>query len=406
MKTDKTYRDHNTYRRVYAKINLDAIQWNIRQVRKIVGQDRMIMAVVKADGYGHGALPIARALDGAGADWFGVAFAEEGVMLRRGGIKNPILILGYSHESQYQSILDYDLTPTVYTYETAKGLSDAALRAGKQVDIHIKLDTGMNRIGFLPNGESLKEVERIAGLSGVRLEGIFTHMARADEKDKSTAKKQMDRYVGFVNKLEQRGIGIPIKHVANSASIIDLPDAGFDMVRCGIMTYGLYPSEEVSREKARLKPAMEWKTCVVGLKEISPGQGVSYGHLYVADSPRRIATLPVGYGDGYPRSLSNQGRVLIHGQYAPIRGRVCMDQTMVDVTEIPGVELLDEVTLMGEEEGRRITAEELGRLSGSFNYEIVCGVSKRVLRVICENGRITEEIDYLAGTPAVREVRE
>ncbi|MDO4555695.1 MAG: alanine racemase [Lachnospiraceae bacterium] len=395
--------DEREYRRVYAKIDLDAIKYNVSQVQKQVGQDVMVMAVIKADGYGHGALPIAHALDKIGVDRFAVAFAEEGMMLRKGGIHNPILILGYSHESQYETILKYNLTPTVFTYETAKGLSEAAVRAKKTIPIHIKLETGMNRIGFFPTEETMKIIEKIKELPGIFLEGMFTHMARADETEKVTARKQMDIYMGFVNKLEERGISIPVKHVANSASIIDLKDFKLDMVRSGIMTYGLYPSKEVSTEQIRLKPAMEWKTYIVNLKEIEPGDGVSYGHIYVASEKRKIATLPVGYADGYPRSLSDRGRVLIHGEYAPIVGRVCMDQMMVDVTDIPEVKLLDEVTLMGCEHGKQITAEEIGDMAGSFNYELVCSVSKRVPRVICENGRVTEVIDYLTETLTVVE---
>lgn len=395
--------EEKEYRRVYAKVDLDAIKWNISKVQETVGKDTMVMAVIKADGYGHGALPIAHALNKIGVERYAVAFAEEGMMLRKGGINNPILILGYSHDNQYQTILDYDLTTTIFTYEAAKKLSKAAVQAGKTACVHVKLDTGMRRIGFFPCEESLCEIEKISKLPGIYLEGLFTHMAKADEKDKLTARKQMDTYMEFVNKLEERGIHIPVKHVANSASIIDLADFKLDMVRAGIMTYGLYPSEEVSKEQIKLKPAMEWKTHIIHLKEIQKGDGVSYGHIYVAPEKRRIATLPVGYADGYPRSLSGRGRVLIRGQYAPIVGRVCMDQLMVDVTDIPDAALLDEVILMGEDGGRRISAEELGEMSYSFNYEIVCDISRRVPRVIYENGRITEVIDYLTETLTVEE---
>lgn len=387
--------EEREYRRVYAKVDLDAIKWNVSKVQEKVGKDVMVMAIIKADGYGHGALPIAHALNEIGVDRFGVAFAEEGMMLRKGGITNPILLLGYSHENQYKTILDYELTPAVFTYETAKGLSKAAKEAGKTLPIHIKLETGMNRIGFLPCEESMEEIEKISKLPNLYLEGIFTHMAKADETDKKTARKQMDTYRDFVNKLEERGISFPVKHVANSASILELADFKLDMVRSGIITYGLCPSKEVSLENRDFKPAMEWKTHIVNLKEIEPGEGVSYGHIFVADTPRKIATLPVGYADGYPRRLSNKGRVLIRGQYAPIVGRVCMDQLMVDVTDIHDVELLDDVTLMGEDKGKTISAEELGDNAGSFNYELVCGISRRVPRVIYENGRITEVIDYL-----------
>lgn len=386
------------YRRVFAKVDLNAIQWNVSKVKEKVGKDVMVMAVIKADGYGHGALPIAHALNEIGVERYAVAFAEEGMMLRKGGIDNPILILGYSHESQFDTIINYDLTPAVFTLESACALSQAAKKVNKTVPIHIKLETGMNRIGFSPTEESLLAIEKIASLPGIYLEGIFTHMAKADEFDKTSAKKQMDTYQNFVNKLEERGVKIPVKHVANSASILDLDDFKLDMVRSGIMTYGLYPSDEVETGEILLKPAMEWKTHIVHLKEIKKGEGVSYGHIYVADKDRIIATLPVGYADGYPRNLSNRGKVLIRGRFAPIVGRVCMDQMMVDVTDIPGVCLMDEVTLMGEDQGERISAEELGNLAYSFNYELVCGISKRVPRVIYKNGKEKEVIDYLTET--------
>lgn len=386
------------YRRVFAKVDLNAIQWNVSKVKEKVGKDVMVMAVIKADGYGHGALPIAHALNEIGVERYAVAFAEEGMMLRKGGIDNPILILGYSHESQFDTIINYDLTPAVFTLESACALSQAAKKVNKTVPIHIKLETGMNRIGFSPTEESLLAIEKIASLPGIYLEGIFTHMAKADEFDKTSAKKQMDTYQNFVNKLEERGVKIPVKHVANSASILDLDDFKLDMVRSGIITYGLYPSDEVETGEILLKPAMEWKTHIVHLKEIKKGEGVSYGHIYVADKDRIIATLPVGYADGYPRNLSNRGKVLIRGRFAPIVGRVCMDQMMVDVTDIPGVCLMDEVTLMGEDQGERISAEELGNLAYSFNYELVCGISKRVPRVIYKNGKEKEVIDYLTET--------
>lgn len=393
-------KDRN-YKRVYVNIDLDAVKYNIKNVQEKLGKDTKVMAVIKADGYGHGALPIAHALSKTGVDGFAVAIAEEGMMLRKGGIIEPILILGYSHPSQYQTIIDYNLTPAIFTYETAKGISDVARAAGQTVKIHIKVETGMNRIGFLPNEESIDIVEKISRLANLELEGIFTHFAKADEFDKTSAAKQMERYLYFVNKLEERGIHIPVKHVGNSATIIDLEQYRFNMVRSGIITYGLYPSDEVEKDALDLKPAMEWKTHIVNLKEIAPGEGVSYGHTFIAEEKRRIATLTVGYADGYPRSLSGKGRVLIRGQYAPIVGRVCMDQMMVDVTDIPEAELLDEVTLMGKDGDNEITAEELAGLTGTINYELVCGISRRVPHVIYEDGKITEVIDYLTDTLTV-----
>lgn len=305
------------------------------------------------------------------------------------------MILGYTSEYQYSSLIQYEIQPTVFCYEMAESLSKIAAALGQNAKIHIKLDTGMNRIGFKPTRESLEIVKKISKLPNIKIEGIFTHFACADEADKTSAKKQKAEYDKFIGWLSEEGIEIPVKHVSNSASIIDMKDWRMDMVRSGIITYGLYPSEEVSKDVLDLRPAMSLKTHIVYIKEVGPGEGVSYNHTFITKRNTKIATIPVGYADGYPRALSSKGRVLIRGQYAPIIGRICMDQFMVDVTDIPDVSVMDEVTLVGVDGENRISVEEVANGAGSFNYEFVCGVSKRVPRVYMQNGKIKEAIEYM-----------
>ena len=385
----------NQYYRVHAVIDLDAICHNIKEVKRVIGPGVKVMPVIKADGYGHGAVPIAKALNEIGVDAFAVAIIEEGITLRNNGITQPIVILGYTSEYQYSALIQYEIQPTVFCYEMAESLSRIASALGKDAKIHIKLDTGMNRIGFKPTRESLEIVKRIAGLPHIIIEGIFTHFACADEADKTSAKKQKEEYDKFVGWLEEEGIHIPVKHVSNSAAIIDMDGWRMDMVRSGIITYGLYPSEEVSKEVLDLKPAMSLKTHIVYIKEVGPGEGVSYNHTFVTKRNTKIATIPVGYADGYPRALSSKGKVLIRGQYAPIIGRICMDQFMVDVTDIDGVETMDEVTLVGQDGDQRISVEEVASEAGSFNYEFVCGISKRVPRVYMQHGKMKKAVEYL-----------
>ena len=373
----------NQYYRVHAVIDLDAICHNIREVKRVVGEGVKVMPVIKADGYGHGAVPIAKELNKIGVDAFAVAILEEGITLRNNGIRQPILILGYTSEYQYSSLIQYEIEPTVFCYEMAESLSKIAQALGKDAKIHIKLDTGMNRIGFKPTKESVDIIEKIAKLPNIKIQGIFTHFACADEADKTETYEQERKYDQFITWLEERDIYIPIKHVSNSASIIDLDGFRKDMVRSGIITYGLYPSEEVSKDVLDLRPAMELKTHIVYIKEVEAGEGISYNHTYVTDKKTKIATIPVGYADGYPRSLSSKGKVLIRGQYAPIIGRICMDQFMVDVTGI-------EVTLVGHDGNKMLTVEEVANEAGSFNYEFVCGIGKRVPRVYIRNGEMKE----------------
>ncbi|MBS7009317.1 alanine racemase [Anaerostipes sp.] len=385
----------NQYYRVYAAIDLDAICHNISEIKNIVGPNTKIMPVIKADGYGHGAVPVAKALNKIGVDGFAVAIIEEGIALRKQGITKPILILGYTSEYQYASLIQHEIEQTVFSYEMAEAISKFAVTMKKDAKIHIKVDTGMNRIGFKPTEESVLQVERIQELPNIKIQGIFTHFACADEKDKTSARHQKDLFDRFVQQLEEKGIQIPVKHVSNSAAIMDLADCRMDMVRSGIITYGLYPSEEVDKSAIDLRPALSLISHVIHVKEVEPGEGVSYGSTFITERTTKIATIPVGYADGYPRALSSKGRVIIRGQYAPIIGRICMDQFMVDVTDIEGVSVMDQVTLVGTDGDKSISVEEAANLAGSFNYEFVCGIGKRVPRVYFQNGKAKEAVDYL-----------
>lgn len=369
------------YFRVKAEVDLSAIVHNIKEVMRVVGKDIKVMAVIKADGYGHGAVPIAQELDKIGIGGYAVAIMEEAIELRKAGTKTPILILGFTAPAQYKTLIEHNVAMTMFSYEMAKELSDVAVSTGNEAKIHIKVDTGMNRIGFKPTQESLKEIKKISQLPMIQIEGIFTHFARADEKDKEAAYKQKKRYDDFVQEIEDERIHIPVKHISNSAAIIDMDDCRKNMVRSGIITYGLYPSSDVSKNVLDLKPAMELKTHIVHIKEVDAGEGISYNGTYVTDKKTKIATIPVGYADGYPRSLSSKGRVIIRGQYAPIIGRVCMDQFMVDVTNIKDVNLMDQVILMGQDGDACVSADEIATMIGTINYELVCDISKRVPRI-------------------------
>lgn len=374
--------------RVYVNVDLDAICKNVQNAMDRVGSDVKMMAVIKTDGYGHGAVPIAKALDKIGVYAYAIATIDEAVELRDAGVENPLLILGHVFENDLKTALECDVTLTVFAKENAITISKVAADMGKTVKVHIKLDTGMGRLGFLPSEESAKEIEEIFALPNIEVEGVFSHFATADESDKTFAYEQAKKYGDFVELLESRGMKFAIKHLCNSAGIIDLSEIKYNMVRSGIMTYGLYPSEEVVKDNVKLYPALSLVSHIAFVKEVDSGFAVSYGSTYVTSGKTKIATIPVGYGDGYPRALSNKGRVLIGGEYAPIIGRVCMDQFMVDVTHIPNVKQGDEVVLVGPQGDKRISVEEVADMAGSFNYEFVCGINKRVPRIY-EGGDIT-----------------
>lgn len=381
--------------RVYLKIDLDTICENTKKIISKVGNQTRVMPVVKADAYGHGAIEVTKALSEIGTYGFAVATVGEALALRRAGITKPLLILDFVFPNQFETIIRNDIMLTVFQYGIAKSLNEAAKQMGTTAHIHLKVDTGMGRIGYIPNDESAEEIKRISELSNIEIDGIFTHFACADAADKTSMNHQLEKFRNFVEKLEAAGINIPIKHVCNSAAIIDMQDEFLNMVRSGIITYGLYPSDEVKKDNLDVRPAMELHSVVINVKTINKGDTVSYGSTYVAEKPTVIATIPVGYADGYPRQLSNKGSVLIHGKRAKIVGRVCMDQFMVDVTDIPDVLIGDNVTLVGKDGDDCITCEEIGDISGRFNYEFLCCITRRVPRVYYRNGKMTKIVDYL-----------
>ena len=368
------------YLRTWCEVDLDAIRQNMINIREKAGDGTKVMAVIKADGYGHGAAAIGRYIYGE-ADYFGVATIEEAVELRQAGIDKPVLVLGYTSPALYGKNLHYDVEQTIYTMEAARKMSEEAVKLGKTARIHIALDTGMTRIGVSPDERGLAFVQEVQALSHLEITGLFSHFACADMEDKAYSEQQMERFDHFVDLLEEHQIHIPTKHLCNSAGIMEFDHHRFDMVRAGIILYGLYPSDEVDQGVLPLTPAMSWKSHVVNIMEPELHRGISYGATYVTDRPCRIATVSIGYADGYPRSLSNKGWMLIRGKKAPIVGRVCMDQTMVDITDIPDVQMEDVVTLIGTDGKERISVEDMADLSGSFNYEFVCDVGQRVKRV-------------------------
>lgn len=370
------------HRRVCATINLDAVAENFVQMKNNLKSGTRIIAVVKADGYGLGAIPIAQMVEPYDYIWgFGVATVEEAIILRDNGITKPILLLSFTFPEDYDDIVRYDLQPTVFKLSMAKELSRAAVGQKKEVFVHIAVDTGMSRIGFADEQDSISVIADIKKLPNVKMEGIFTHFARADEKDKGPALAQMNRFEVFLRQLECAGIHIPLRHCSNSAGIMQISEANMDLVRAGISIYGMYPSDDVARTPVSLTPVMELKSHITYIKTVKKGTQIGYGGTYTAPAQMRIATIPVGYADGYARSLSNKGYVLVRGQRAPIVGRICMDQFMVDVSQIPEAAEFDEVTLLGRDGNEIITMEYLGDISGRFNYEFACNISKRVPRV-------------------------
>ncbi len=385
------------YSRVHAEIDLDAILHNMEAMHQCVSEHTRLMAVIKADGYGHGAVEIAEAIDGLPYVFgYAVATVEEGLILRNHGIEKPILILGYVFPEQYHDMIRARIRPTVFTSDMAERLSVMAGRLEVECPIHFAVDTGMSRIGYQATEEAAEEMARIASLPHIVVEGIFTHFARADEADKTSTYRQLDLFRQMIGMLKERGVTIPIHHCANSAAIVDLPETNMDLVRAGITMYGLWPSPEVDKSRIDLKPALSLVTHVAYVKELPAGREISYGGTYTTSKKQRIATIPVGYADGYARGLSNRADVLIHGRRAPICGRVCMDQFMVDVTDIPQTATGDKVTLIGKDGEEQITMEELGALSDRFNYEFVCDLGKRIPRVYLQNGRVIGTKDHFS----------
>lgn len=389
------------YQRVYAKIDLDAVRNNMEQMKFRLASGTQIIGVIKADGYGHGAIPVAKELEGLEYLYgFATATAEEAFILRRSGINKPILILGYTFPYSYERLIRDEIGITVFRYDTLKELSKAAgelarLGINKKAKVHIKVDTGMSRIGVAPDAEGLAFLEEAFRTERIEVEGIFTHFARADEADKTAAELQLAEFKSFLSLIKEKtGREIPVKHCSNSAGIIELPEANMDVVRAGIILYGLWPSEQVRKDIVCLTPALSLYSHIVYIKEIKEGTPVSYGGTFVAEHRMRIATIPVGYGDGYARGLSNKGFVLVRGKRVPVIGRVCMDQFMIDVTKIPEAVEGDQVTLIGQDGRERITMEELGEICGRFNYEFACDIGKRVPRIYTKGGKILSTKDY------------
>ncbi|MBQ9232725.1 MAG: alanine racemase [Lachnospiraceae bacterium] len=381
------------YNRIYAGINIDNLRYNVKTMKSLVKPDMKVLLVIKADAYGHGSVEVAkRTLDIA--DYFGVATIDEAVELRNAGIDTPILIIGYTDRDNYDKLIAYNITQAVYDVEECRILSELALSKGKKAKVHIKVDTGMSRIGFLTDDNGVNEAAKLKELEGLDIEGIFTHYAKADEFDKTAALGQKEKFKWFIEELEKKGMSFAIKHIDNSAGTMELKDNEFDMIRLGIVTYGLYPSDEVDKSVI-IKPVMSLVAHIAHIKTLPAGVGVSYGWTFVTDKETRIATVTVGYADGYPRAQSGRGRVIIHGKYAPILGRVCMDQIMVDVTDIPEAKLRDEVILIGSSEDACITVEEVAEPAASFNYELVCNIARRVPRVYYEEGKENICVNYL-----------
>lgn len=385
------------YNRIYASIDLDAIHHNMEAMHGCINRNTKIIGVIKADGYGHGAVEIAHETEQLSYVWgFATATIEEALILRKNNITKPILILGYIFEEDIRDLIAKDISPTVFSFKMAEGLSKVAAASGKTVKIHIKIDTGMSRIGFQVEEECADEIAKIAQLPNIKVEGLFTHFSKADEADKTDTFTQIKWYEAMLSMLKDRGIEIPYRHCSNSAGIVDIPAANMDAVRAGITLYGLWPSAEVDQTRICLQPVMGLKSKIIHIKTLEKGRSVSYGGTYTLTGTKRIATIPAGYGDGYPRGLSNKGYVLIHGKAAPILGRICMDQFMVDVTDIKEAKVLDTVTLLGKDGEKVITMEELGHLSGRFNYEFACDIGKRVPRVYYKNKKIISTRDYFS----------
>lgn len=387
--------------RAWAEINLDAIANNIKQIKKLTKPETKIMAVVKADAYGHGFFEVTNVLQQNGADAFAVATTDEAIQLRKSGFTAPVLILGVIFRDDLKRIIQNDIMPVVFGNNFAKTISDTAVKLGKTAKIHIKLDTGMSRLGYVCSGNADYEkicdsIEKIAKLPNIKIDGIFSHFAKADEMQREYTDIQFKRFTEITNRLESRGIHIPTKHICNSAGIIEYPEYHLDMVRSGIITYGLAPSDDVSIENLGLKPAMTLKSVVTNLKRVNADTPVSYGGKFTAKKGTRIATIAIGYADGYSRLLSNKAKVLINGKYANIIGNICMDQCMADVTDIDDIKIGDEVILFGNDGNNTITVESVASLMGTINYETICVVGKRIPRVYIRDNKTVNVLNYLA----------
>ena len=381
-------------RPAWAEINLDNLEYNLKEIKKLCNS-KEIIGVIKADAYGHGAVEIAPILLKNGVTRLAVAVITEALELRKAGIEAPIVILGFTPLDFGGAVAENDIEVTVYNYEYSEALSKIGQQFGKKIKVHIAIDTGMGRIGFLPNEEGVDYVYKISKLSNIIVEGLFSHFSTSDEVDKEYTKIQMEKYNWFESKLSENGVNVNVRHIGNSAAIIDLPEMHLDAVRPGIIIYGYYPSEEIIKHRLKLKLVMSLKANIIHVKTLPKGESISYGRTYVTDRESIIATVPIGYADGYTRILSGKGRVIINGEYAPVVGRICMDQCMVDVTGIKGVKQGDEVILMGESGELSITADDLAQAIGTINYEVICMISKRVPRVFIKEGKVHKIKNYV-----------
>ena len=384
----------NNQSRAWAEIDLDAIAHNVREIRRVTNNHAEIMGVVKADAYGHGVHEVANTLLENGVTRLAVSMVDEAIELRQDGIKAPILVLGYTDPSRADDIIEYNITQTIFTHDLARALSDAAVAKNTKIKVHVKIDTGMGRVGFLPGYSAVKDVTEISKLPGLVIEGLFTHFAVADEDGDSDAytKHQFELFNNIVTELSRVGIHIPIKHVANSAAIIRFPEMHLDMVRAGIILYGLHPSDVTDTGVIDLKPAMSLKAKITNVKDVEKGCSVSYGRTYTTDRESKIATLSIGYADGYLRSFGNRAKVSVGGETFPVRGRVCMDQCMIDVTDAAAsVRVGDEAELFG----KNISVNELANIADTINYELICLIGKRVPRVYLKNGEICSTLNFI-----------
>ena len=382
--------------RAWAEIDLDAIAHNVREIKGITGKRVEMMGVVKADAYGHGVLEVVRTLLDNGITQLAVSMLDEAIQIRKMGIEVPILILSYTDPARAEEIILNDVTQTVFCHDLAYALSAASVKLGRKAKIHVKVDTGMTRVGFMPGYSAVKNIMEIGKLPGLIIEGLFTHFASADESERDYTMMQFERFMSVCSELGRVGIHIPVKHVCNSAGIIQYPEMHMDLVRPGVILYGLYPSQQVDRDKIHLKPAMTLKANVILVKDVEQDVCISYGRTFRTSRLSKIATIPIGYADGYTRLLSNKGQVLVNGELAPIVGRVCMDQCMVDVTDLKqDVHVGDEVVLFGSQNGACISVDEVAADIGTINYEVVCIIGKRIPRVYLKGGKICSVLNYL-----------
>ena len=381
-------------RPVWAEIDLDAIKYNIDSIKRRVDTKELI-AVVKADAYGHGALDVSKTLVENGATKLAVAVITEAMDLRHGNINTPIMILGYTPLEFAADLINYDIEQTIFDLEYAKKLSEIALILGKKAKVHVALDTGMGRIGFLINDNSLNEILKISSLKGLEVVGIFTHFATADESDKNYSNKQYKKFTDFNEKLVSKGVNISLKHVSNSGAIIDMPNTYLDGVRAGIVLYGYYPSEDVLKQNLDLKKAISIKTQVAHVKILDKNEYVSYGRKFKTERKSIIATLPIGYADGYSRALTGKAKVIINGKFAPVVGTICMDQCMIDVTDIGDVHVGDEIIVLGKDKDLKFDADDMAKAMGTINYEVLCMIKQRIPRVYIEDGKVKSIRNYI-----------